>query len=258
MTVSHSLDAYLEPTRLSFSSPPISELQQGSEESYPVFSPLHQSRKQSLQSNVVPSGALISTTTAAGTTATTTTTTTSTHTLQPGSFVRQHRRQSSVNTVSWTDQGDATTGRRRLSTTLNPSNVSYFLLWDLALLARIHILDNILCLKKPNFNFINAAIDWQRKLMKRKWHWGVSIADNHHWVYRFEAMEIEIHVDGLAMHRLGDHVMLTMIQTNCQLALDAVDHVAGDLLVNFSTEIHCHSVIRNVRLFHIMNVISQK
>lgn len=114
---SHSLDAYLEPTRLSFSSPPASELtHQGSEESYPVFSPLHQSRKQSLQSNVVPSGALVNAPT---------TTSSATNTLQPGSFVRQHRRQSSVNTVSWTDQGDATTGRvRRLSTTLNPSNVS--------------------------------------------------------------------------------------------------------------------------------------
>lgn len=132
MTVSHSLDAYLEPTRLSFSSPPVSELTQ-EEESYPVFSPLHQSRKQSLQSNVVPpSGALVNAPT---------TTSSGTNTLQPGSFVRQHRRQSSVNTVSWTDQGDATTGRvRRLSTTLNPSNVSCFLLLNFC---DLQFLDNV-------------------------------------------------------------------------------------------------------------------
>lgn len=43
MTVSQSLDAYLEPTRLSFGSPPASELLPhgpSSEESFPVFSPL--------------------------------------------------------------------------------------------------------------------------------------------------------------------------------------------------------------------------
>lgn len=47
MTVSLDVDAYLEPQRLSFSSPPGSDLNQetppvlhgGSEESYPVFSP---------------------------------------------------------------------------------------------------------------------------------------------------------------------------------------------------------------------------
>ncbi|XP_031619369.1 piezo-type mechanosensitive ion channel component isoform X2 [Contarinia nasturtii] len=115
MTVSHSLDAYLEPTRLSFSSPPVSELmQQNSDDSYPVFSPLHQSRKQSLQSNILPVGVPMNVPT---------TTSSTQNTLQPGTFVRQHRRQSSVNTVSWTDQGDATIGKlRRLSTTLNPSN----------------------------------------------------------------------------------------------------------------------------------------
>lgn len=56
----------------------------------------------------------------------------------------------------------------------------------------------------------------------------------------------------------GDHEMLTMTPMKCRHALDAVDHVAGDLSVNFSTEIHCHSVIRNVRLCRIMNVIFQK
>lgn len=149
--MTHSLDAYLEPTRLSFSSPPISELTQpGSDESYPVFSPLHQSRKESFQSNVVCGGEMNNVnpaTTQATATGTMTTTTTMTvtalattnaiatgatstsgtnNTLQPVSFVRQHRRQSSVNTVSWTDQGEAATvGRvRRLSTQLIPSNVS--------------------------------------------------------------------------------------------------------------------------------------
>lgn len=118
MTVSHSLDAYLEPTRLSFSSPPVSELmmQPNSDDSYPVFSPLHQSRKQSMQSNILPIGVPMNVPT---------TTSSTSNTLQPGTFVRQHRRQSSVNTVSWTDQGDAAVGKlRRLSTTLNPSNVS--------------------------------------------------------------------------------------------------------------------------------------
>lgn len=130
MTVSHSLDAYLEPTRLSFSSPPVSELQQNSDDSYPVFSPLDQSRKQSIQSNtIVPPGVPINVAGGGGGGAVTSTATTGTannNTLQPGGFVRQHRRQSSVNTVSWTDQGDPVTGKvRRLSTTLNPSNVSF-------------------------------------------------------------------------------------------------------------------------------------
>lgn len=115
MTVSHSLDAYLDPTRLSFSSPPVSELQQNSDDSYPVFSPLHQSRKQSFQSNIIPPGIPLNVPTSTSSTS---------NTLQPGGFVRQHRRQSSVNTVSWTDQGDATGKVRRLSTTLNPSHVS--------------------------------------------------------------------------------------------------------------------------------------
>lgn len=129
MTVSHSLDAYLDTTRLSFSSPPVSELQQNSDDSYPVFSPLHQSRKQSIQSNtIVPPGVPINVAGASGgaVTSTAATSTANTNTLQPGGFVRQHRRQSSVNTVSWTDQGDPVTGKvRRLSTTLNPSNVSF-------------------------------------------------------------------------------------------------------------------------------------
>lgn len=123
MTVSQSLDAYLEPNRLSFSSPPASELMpQGhsSEDSYPVFSPLPLSRKESIQSNAL---AIVPTPT------TTATTTTSSNTLQPGSFVRQHRRQSSINTVSWTDQGETSSGRiRHISTNLDPSNVSCSLL----------------------------------------------------------------------------------------------------------------------------------
>lgn len=124
MTVSHSLDAYLEPNRLSFSSPPASELiQQGhsSDDSYPVFSPVPASRKQSIQSNaLVP--AVPATTSATGTT-----TTTSSNTLQPGSFVRQHRRQSSINTVSFTDQGETSSARiRQMSTNLDPSHVSCF------------------------------------------------------------------------------------------------------------------------------------
>lgn len=126
MTVSHSLDAYLEPNRLSYSSPPASDLiQQGhsSDESYPVFSPMPASRKQSLQSSaLVP--VLPATTSATGTT---TTTTTSSNTLQPGGFVRQHRRQSSINTVSFTDQGETSSGRiRQMSTNLDPSHVSCF------------------------------------------------------------------------------------------------------------------------------------
>ncbi len=45
------------------------------------------------------------------------------NTLQPGA-ARGHRRQSSVNTVSWTDQGDSSVGRSRpLSNNLDPSDV---------------------------------------------------------------------------------------------------------------------------------------
>lgn len=51
--------------------------------------------------------------------------TTTQHTLQPGVHLRQHRRQSSINTVSWTDQGDSGSGRvRPLSNNLDPSDVS--------------------------------------------------------------------------------------------------------------------------------------
>lgn len=121
MTVSNSLDAYLEPNRLSFSSPPASEIvQQGhdSDESYPVFSPSVASRIQSFQSNIIMAAAIPTTTSA-----TATTTTTSSNTLQPGGFVRQHRRQSSINTVSFTDQGETSSARiRQHSTNLDPSH----------------------------------------------------------------------------------------------------------------------------------------
>lgn len=119
MTVSHSLDAYLEPTRLSFSSPPASELLpqgQSSDESYPVFSPSphkHEEQSSALEGNLA---VLVSSTAAAATTS---------NTLQPGSFSRHHRRQSSV-TVSWTDQGDTASSRiRQILMPLDPSNVSY-------------------------------------------------------------------------------------------------------------------------------------
>lgn len=118
MTVSHSLDAYLEPTRLSFSSPPASELLpqgQSSDESYPVFSPLPRSDKHDNQSSGFEGNVTVS---VSSTTATTS------NTLQPGSLSRHHRRQSSV-TVSWTDQGDTTLSRvRHISMALDPSNVS--------------------------------------------------------------------------------------------------------------------------------------
>lgn len=46
------------------------------------------------------------------------------NTLQPGVHLRQHRRQSSINTVSWTDQGDNSSGRiRPLSNNLDRSDV---------------------------------------------------------------------------------------------------------------------------------------
>lgn len=116
MTVSHSLDAYLEPTRLSFSSPPVSEsIQQclSSDESYPVFSPLPKTRK--LKSVTATVATLSSTTT------------TTSNTLQAENTVKQHRRQSSGNTVSWNDQAEENTSMRAKhhSTTLDPSNVSF-------------------------------------------------------------------------------------------------------------------------------------
>lgn len=62
-----------------------------------------------------------------------------------------------------------------------------------------------------------------------------------------------------AIHPIRGFVMLTMKRTNCRHApVVAVDHVAGDQSVKFSIEIHCHSVIRNVRLCRIMNVIPKK
>lgn len=115
MTVSHSLDAYLEPTRLSFSSPPVSEIMPptlSSDESYPVFSPLPRVRR--LKPDDTTAQPVLSSTTSTS------------NTLQPGNIVatHRHRRQSSA-TVSWTDQGDNTLSTRgRMSASLNPSNVS--------------------------------------------------------------------------------------------------------------------------------------
>lgn len=121
MTVSHSLDAYLEPTRLSFSSPPASELLpqgQSSDESYPVFSPLPRTQKHEEQSSAFEGNVTVSVSSA-------TATATTSNTLQPGSFSRHHRRQSSV-TVSWTDQGDTASSRiRHIPMALDPSNVSH-------------------------------------------------------------------------------------------------------------------------------------
>lgn len=174
MGVSHSLDAYLEPNRLSFSSPPASELiQQGhsSDDSYPVFSPLPVSRKQSLQSNaLVPAVPATSSATA-------TTTTTSSNTLQPGSFVRQHRRQSSINTVSWTDQGETCSGRiRHISTNLDPSHVSL-----ISKIRYVFIRQRIFHLTTNNSKSINKNITIERKpKVKRASHYDVVpvIVDN--------------------------------------------------------------------------------
>ena len=48
------------------------------------------------------------------------------NTLQPGVHGRQHRRQSSINTVSWTDQGDNSSGRaNKIQNNLDPSDVRY-------------------------------------------------------------------------------------------------------------------------------------
>ncbi|XP_059615895.1 uncharacterized protein LOC132261224 [Phlebotomus argentipes] len=100
MTV--SLDGYLEPHRLSFSSPPGSELiaaQGGSDESYPVFSPPPMDENRSGAQN---------------------------NSLQPPAKQssreshRQHRRQSSLNTVSWPDQFDGGTRNRLASSNLDP------------------------------------------------------------------------------------------------------------------------------------------
>lgn len=121
MPVSQSLDAYLEPTRLSFSSPPVSELlphEKSSDESYPVFSPLPRSHEPEEQSSAFEGNLTVSVSSA-------TATATTSNTLQPGSFSRHHRRQSSV-TFTWADQGDMASSRiRHISMALDPSNVSY-------------------------------------------------------------------------------------------------------------------------------------
>lgn len=116
MTVS-SLDAYLEPQRLSISSPPGSDHLPripSLDETFPVFSPPPQefrdpdsSHTQTLMPSVVNNAVQTS----------------------PQS-TRQHRRQSSLNTVSWPDQnyGEENGQRRRYSSTLNPSDVVIYLI----------------------------------------------------------------------------------------------------------------------------------
>lgn len=114
MTVS-SLDAYLEPQRLSISSPPGSDHLPripSLDETFPVFSPPPQEFRDANPDS------------------------SQTHTLLPSvvgvdnaaqtspQSTRQHRRQSSLNTVSWPDQNlDENGQRRRYSSTLNPSDV---------------------------------------------------------------------------------------------------------------------------------------
>lgn len=151
-----SLEGYLDDKRISYGSPPDSELHVAlqarpcSEESFPVFSPLPVFRQHpvvSADSGVLqgsninmglnqeiavptedPSDSPDAVTATTTNTATTVTTTSTSHTLQPGGVqMRQHRRQSSINTVSWTDQGDSTSVRP-LSYNLDPSEVrrSYF------------------------------------------------------------------------------------------------------------------------------------
>lgn len=63
--------------------------------------------------------------------------------------------------------------------------------------------------------------------------------------------------DRVTPHRLG-YATLMMRLMKYQLALDGAGLVAGVQLVNFSIVIRCHSVIRNARLYRIMNVISKK
>lgn len=176
-----SLEGYLDGKRLSYGSPPNSDL---TVDSFPVFSPSPSMRRNagnvSPNVNVRPpvtnttdssttstattatitipgttplltlsaqhllaSTLLISPTTSASSiTATTTTTNSSSaaiatafhhqqqkdqqqHTLQPHGSVqmRQHRRQSSINTVSWTDQNGDSSSLRPLSYNLDPSDV---------------------------------------------------------------------------------------------------------------------------------------
>lgn len=99
--MSGSLDGYLEPQRLSFSSPPASELLPaaliGSDESYPVFSPppYDDTREGARNNSLYP----------------------------PRPAPRTHRRQSSLNTVSWPDQYDSTPRARLASNNLDPHEV---------------------------------------------------------------------------------------------------------------------------------------
>lgn len=160
-----SLDGYLDDKRMSYGSPPNSDLTM---ESFPVFSPVPSIRHDNDSSGTPPSDrrpaneeqppaaptAAATTTTSAGamltitmpssvsstspTTAANTSITASplaaaaavaaatihSNTLQPGGVqMRQHRRQSSINTVSWTDQGGDNSSMRPLSYTLDPSDV---------------------------------------------------------------------------------------------------------------------------------------
>lgn len=145
-----SLDGYLDDKRMSYGSPPDSEL---TIESFPVFSPSPSIRRNgggggptngSDPSDVcspsvgptppVPATTMLMITLPPQTTPIPTTTTTAAavspqppqqqHTLQPGGVqMRQHRRQSSINTVSWTDQGGDSSSLRPLSYNLDPSDV---------------------------------------------------------------------------------------------------------------------------------------
>lgn len=189
MTVSHSLDAYLDPTRLSFSSPPVSDIMPptiSSDESYPVFSPLPRVRKL-LRPDDADQPVSLSTTTTS-------------NTLQPGNIAtthRSHRRQSSANTVSWTDQGDSSSTRGRMSASLNPSNVSFWFIC--AFNSLLLILYYQQCLfqnfgwQLDNFPFFfrcetlyfcvlllpsGFCIGFDcRRLMRMKWRYGVRIVD---------------------------------------------------------------------------------
>lgn len=152
-----SLDGYLDDKRLSYGSPPDSDL---TVESFPVFSPVPSIRHHdgsdpsaadqsvtiggphTIATNVAGTMLLITQPSSTATTPTTVTTTTTAASnttpsspphapelqqqqlLQPGRVqMRQHRRQSSINTVSWTDQGGDSSSLRPLSYNLDPSDV---------------------------------------------------------------------------------------------------------------------------------------
>lgn len=88
---------------------------------------------------------------------------------------------------------------------------------------------------------------FHRKLTRMKWHFGVSIVDDHRWVFHFAAM---INDDELAVHRPR---MINRTIFQCERI--EVVHIHGAQLVNFSIGIHYHSTIQNVRQHRIMNVM---